>query len=186
MKPCDYCGRENDDAATHCRECGTPFDKEKLGTTADFRLTLHSPVGLAVTSGLAALLISTGVYCAVGRYSLHIFKIHRPDYIVPPYAREGIIMYPSIGRLLMLGFAVFTFAVCFIRCQKRWQAFMVAIITLGIMALPRFLPGLLSVVPAFMIGILMNSTTGFYIGSALQIGIGAWLLGWYSQRKVQD
>ena len=23
MKKCAYCGRENDDAATHCRECGT-------------------------------------------------------------------------------------------------------------------------------------------------------------------
>jgi len=25
MKTCSYCGRENDDAAVQCRECGTPF-----------------------------------------------------------------------------------------------------------------------------------------------------------------
>lgn len=25
MKVCGYCGRENDDASTHCRECGTEF-----------------------------------------------------------------------------------------------------------------------------------------------------------------
>jgi hypothetical protein len=25
MKKCAYCGRENDDAAAHCRECGTEF-----------------------------------------------------------------------------------------------------------------------------------------------------------------
>jgi hypothetical protein len=187
MKPCDYCGRENDDAATHCRECATSFDKETPGTSVDFRRTLQSPVGLAVTSGLAALLISTGVYCAVGRYSLHLYHIHHPDSIfTPPNGHDAIIMYKSVERILMLGFAVFTFAVCFMRCQKRWKAFVVAVITLGILALPRFLPGSLSVVPAFVIGISMNSSTGFYIGSALQIGIGAWLLGWFSRRKIQD
>ena len=25
MKPCTYCGRENEAAATHCGECGTQF-----------------------------------------------------------------------------------------------------------------------------------------------------------------
>ena len=25
MKTCSYCGRENEDAATHCRECGEEF-----------------------------------------------------------------------------------------------------------------------------------------------------------------
>jgi hypothetical protein len=29
MKACGYCGRENDQEATHCRECGTSFIKER-------------------------------------------------------------------------------------------------------------------------------------------------------------
>jgi hypothetical protein len=30
MKNCDYCGRENDDGAAHCRECGTEFARAEL------------------------------------------------------------------------------------------------------------------------------------------------------------
>lgn len=186
MKSCDYCGRENDDLATHCRECGTSFDKVP-STSGDFRLKLQSPVGLAVTSGLAALFISTGIYCAIGRFSLHLYHLHHPDAIFqPPYGHDAIIMYKSVERILMLGFAVFTFAVCFMRCQKRWQAFIVGIIVLGILALPRFFPGSLAAVPAFIIGMGTNSSFGFYIGSVLQIVFGAWLLGWFSRRRIQD
>jgi hypothetical protein len=31
MKPCGYCGRENDDTAMRCMECGTPFTAEAPG-----------------------------------------------------------------------------------------------------------------------------------------------------------
>src|ERR1700733_6021164 len=30
MKKCDYCGRENDGAAVHCRECGTEFPRAEI------------------------------------------------------------------------------------------------------------------------------------------------------------
>jgi hypothetical protein len=132
---------------------------------------------------LAAILISTGIYCAVGRVSLYVFKSHHPASIVPPHARDAIIMYPSIGRLLMVGFAVFTFAVCWVRCQKRWQAIVVAIFALGIMALPLFSPGLLSIVPALAIGVATDSSAGYYIVAALQICVGVWLLGWFRRKK---
>lgn len=29
MKKCDYCGRENDEDAVQCRECGTEFPQDK-------------------------------------------------------------------------------------------------------------------------------------------------------------
>ena len=184
MKKCSYCGAEYPDDAVVCAVDQTSLDSPPPSPSS--RRLSQTSIGVAITSSLAALLISTGIYCAVGRFSLHIFQIHHPDSIVPSYARDAIVMYPGIGRLLMLGFAVFTFALCFKRCQKRWQAFIAAVVTLGILALPRFLPGALSLVPAFMIGVTMNSSAGYYIGSAFQIGIGAWLLVWFSRRKIQD
>jgi hypothetical protein len=33
MKNCGYCGRENDDKAAHCRECGTEFVRAELPPT---------------------------------------------------------------------------------------------------------------------------------------------------------
>ena len=35
MKVCAYCGRHNDEAFTHCSECGTQFDVEKAPTTGN-------------------------------------------------------------------------------------------------------------------------------------------------------
>jgi hypothetical protein len=33
MKSCSYCGRENDDAACNCKECGTEFSKKQEGVS---------------------------------------------------------------------------------------------------------------------------------------------------------
>jgi len=35
VKVCGYCGRENDDASTHCRECGTEFPIPVLSSTPE-------------------------------------------------------------------------------------------------------------------------------------------------------
>lgn len=183
MKRCSYCGAEYPDDATVCELDQTSLDSPPPSPPS--RRLAQTSIGLAITSGLAALLISTGIYIAVGRFSLHIFQIHHPDSIVPPNAREAIVMYPAIERLLMLGSAVFTFALCFIRCQRRWQALVAAVVTLCILALPRFSPRALQLVPALLFGVTMDSSAGYYIGSALQIGIGAWLLFWFSRRKIQ-
>jgi hypothetical protein len=186
MKSCNYCGRENEDATTHCKECGTSFGEETIGAPVDFRRALQSPLGLAVTSGLGTFFICTGIYAIVGRVSLHIFYIHHPEFILPPNAHDFIIIYSSIWRLLMVGFAVFTFTICWLRCQKKWQAVVVAIISFGVTASLRFMPWFLYFVPALAIGFTTNSSAGYYIGSIFQIGIGAWLLGWFSQRKIQN
>jgi len=187
MKKCSYCGAEYPDDAVVCVVDQTPFTAESPATFADAASwTPHSPLALALTSGLAAFLICTGIYCVVGRVSLQLFYIHHPDLVVPPYARDATIMYPSIGRLLMFGFVVFTFAICWMRCQKRWQAIVVSVIALGIMALTEFVPGFLWIVPGMVFGITTNFTLGYYIGSAFQLGVGAWLLGWFSRRKIQD
>src|SRR5215213_1999888 len=35
MKNCTYCGRESDDSAVHCGECGTPFNSEPRRLQSD-------------------------------------------------------------------------------------------------------------------------------------------------------
>jgi hypothetical protein len=147
------------------------------------RRGLQSPIGLAITSGLAAFLITTGIYSAVGRVSLYIFHTHHPASFGPPNAHEVFIMYSFVGWPLMVAFAVFTFAVCWMRCQKRWQAIVVAVITLGILALPRCSPDFLSIIPAFAIGEAMDSSVGYFVVAVIQVCVGAWLLGWFSRRK---
>jgi hypothetical protein len=176
MKKCSYCGAEYPDDAAVCSIDQTALDGQP--SAPSFLRALQSPAGLAVTSGLAAFLITTGIFSAVGRVSLHIYKIHHPVSFAPPYAREAFIMYPLVGWLLMIAFVVFTFAVCWLRCQKRWQAIVAAVITLGILALPLFSAGFLSIVPALAIGVATDSSAGYYIVAAVQICVGAWLLGW--------
>jgi len=180
MKRCSYCGAEYPDGAVVCAVDQTSLDS--LPSRTSFCRALRSPTGLAITSGLAAFLITTGIYSVVGRFSLHIYRTHHPASFAPPNAREAFIMYPLVGWLLMIGFVVLTFAACWMRCQRRWQAIAVALITLGILALPLYSPSFLSIVPALAIGIATDSSANYYIVAAVQICIGAWLLGWFSRK----
>ena len=87
----------------------------------------------------------------------------------------------------MTVFFAFTFAVCLKRCRNRWQAIAVATVTFSITAL-LLLQGKLPVLvlPAFFIGIIANSSAGYFLGSALQICAGAWLLGWFRRRTPTE
>jgi hypothetical protein len=52
MKPCKYCGRENDEDATHCKECGTPFDENFQNDTPsnECEAPIKIPLALSVVS----------------------------------------------------------------------------------------------------------------------------------------
>jgi hypothetical protein len=184
MKKCPYCGAEYPDEATVCAIDQTPFEEEEPHTSESFRQFLQSSVGLAIITGLAILLINTGVYCAAGRAYLKIWN--HPDYVIPPPAHEIIGLSSFLRWVLMIGFIFFTFAVCRIRCGKQWQGILVSVITLGMTVLLLFSPIILFllVLPAFFIGLTTDSSAGYYIGSAIQIIVGAWLLGWFRRRKA--
>lgn len=43
MKKCGYCGVENDDAAVHCRECGTEFPRPEVPPLAPVEQPAEEP-----------------------------------------------------------------------------------------------------------------------------------------------
>src|SRR6266404_7054184 len=54
MKVCTYCGRENEDSATRCRECGTGWQTPGIGLPVSRRTKIF--VGFCVAApGAAAL-----------------------------------------------------------------------------------------------------------------------------------
>lgn len=180
MKKCPYCGAEYPDDATVCAIDQTPFEEKETP-----RMSEASRI--AITTGLATFFINTGIYYAVGRINLNIFKLLHPDYVVPPYVHEIINMSTPVKWLLTVGFVVFTFIVCWMRCRKNRQAIVVAIIALALTTLllyPSRFP-IVFILPAFFIGFATDSSAGYYVGSTLQIIIGAWLLGWFGRRKDQ-
>jgi hypothetical protein len=196
MKTCAYCGRENDDIIEHCGGCATPFTASKTpGTFADaVNWTPTSPAELASTSGLAALLICTGIFFATCRAMGDLVGMKQVIHTAGParYVQVGSIVYPAITlTLFSLGMLSFTFFVCYKRCLKDSHAIFTAIATLGIIATltlgPIFCPSLFSllfVVPVVLIGMSTGGSIGYYIGAALQIFAGAWLLGWFKLRKA--
>jgi hypothetical protein len=190
IKTCGYCGRENASNVLNCRECGTALEQEQPG---EIRQVLKSSwakssATIAIATGLAAFLISTGVFCLSGRTSVEPAPLpYNPlipgETIMYP-SREIISYNATVGRLLMLAIIVFTIAACWIRCHKRWQAILAAAITLGIMAMIPFVPGCLILMPAFALGMTLDSFALFYITAAFQIVIGVLLLYWFRRPKL--
>jgi hypothetical protein len=194
MKKCSYCGAENPDDAVVCAIDQTPFTAESPATFADAASwTPHSPLALALTSGLAAFLICTGVFFAVGRIMLDIWRVHHPVDLGMPanYHDIGTFIHPAITwTMFSLGMLLFTFFVCYNRCQTELHGIITTITTLCIIALPTLGPMLapsmasfMMIAPVVLIGMSINVSAGYYIVAALQIVVGAWLLGWFRRKK---
>ncbi len=200
MKTCRYCGRENDDTAVYCGGCWKSFTTETPGKFSDVvRWTSKSPLGVAFTSGLAALFICTGIFFTIGRIMRDIVRMHHIDNGVPANYDICVFVHPAITwTLFSLGALIFTFFICYNRCQKKTHGIITAIITLGIIAL--LTVGLSSLVyipypecqvipllvPMIALGLTTGFSAGYYIGAALQIVVGAWLLGWFKPRNDQE
>jgi hypothetical protein len=191
MKPCGYCGRQADDQATHCSECGTPFAAETPPTAAElFHWTPQSEAGLGVASGLAAMLIATGVYIAFGKAYADLFTalrggsppgVPRCPGVSPSYSLY-IMIPPVLIPFLVGGIIVLTFFLCTARCRKRWHGVLAAVVSVAVTLSFRFVPGLWwFVLPAVTLGFFTNSPLGVFAGAAIQIAVGVWLLGWFGR-----
>jgi hypothetical protein len=95
--------------------------------------------------------------------------------------------------LFSLGALIFTFFVCYNRCRKKSHGIITAIITFGIIGILTFLlplaPGavpFLWVIPLIMLLAITKVSASIYIGAAIQIIVGIWLLGCFGQRKTPD
>ena len=195
MKKCSYCGAEYPDDAVVCAVDQTPFTAEPPATFAEAaNWTPHSPLALALTSGLAAFLICTGVFFAVGRVMLDIWKMHHPVYAGMPanYHDIGTFIHPALTwTMFSLGTLLFTFFVCYNRCLTELHGIITTIVTLCIIALPTLVPILvpslasfMMIVPVVQIGMGINISAVYYIVATLQIVVGAWLLNWFKWVKA--
>jgi hypothetical protein len=194
MKKCPFCSAEYPDDAVVCAIDQTPFTSEPPATFADAaNWTPQSPFALALTSGLAAFLICTGIFFAIGRVMFDIWRMHHSvDAGMPANFHDiGTFIHPAITyTTFSLGTLLFTFFICYNRCQTELHGIITTIVTLCIIALltlgPMLVPSMSSfmmVVPVVLIGISINVSAGYYIVAALQIVVGAWLLGWFRRKK---
>lgn len=183
MKKCSYCGAEYPDDALVCPIDRTPFDPESPPKISD---AARSPLCLALTSGLASLLICTAVYFATGRIMRDIITARGLDRGTAPGTwGELSFIYPGITwSLFLIGALCFTFYVCYHRSLKESHGVVTAIVSFGIIASlvfgPMLAPGLsylYLVFPTVLVGLGTRSSAGFYIGAVLQVIVGAWLLG---------
>jgi DNA-directed RNA polymerase subunit RPC12/RpoP len=193
MKSCGYCGKENDDTAMQCTECGSQLIVETRGKIADaMRWTPKSALGIAFTSGLAALLICTGIFFTIGRFMRDILRMHGAGNAGVPANYDVVMFYhPAITwTIFSLAALFFIFFTCYDHCVKQSHGIITAITTICITALltigPLFLPGLfpfLWFLPAVLIGMSTGLSVGYYIGAAVQVFAGAWLLGWFGRKR---
>jgi|GEM_PF-3357390 len=196
MKPCGYCGRQNDDAALHCIECGTSFTGEHGRKFADvWHWTPKSPLGFAFASGLGTILICTGIFFSLEGNLLAISR-------TPSFGETGVpteivsfsltFSHPAITlTVFSLGVLTFTFFTCYNRCRKESHGILTAIIAVAVIALLTIAPSLTSslfslvwFVPMVLIGVGAGSSIGYYAIAVLQVLVGIWLLGWLKRRNV--
>jgi hypothetical protein len=184
MRKCSYCGAEYPDDTVACTVDQTPLVSQPSGKIHD---AVRSPVGLAITSGLASLLICTAIYFTIGRIMRDIIRMHGVDTGVPASYDVTDFIHPAITwSLFGIGALCFTFFVCYHRCLKESHGVITAIISFAIIVSltfgPMFAASLFDftrLVPAVLIGMSTGSSAGYYIGAALQVVVGVWLLDWF-------
>jgi hypothetical protein len=183
MKQCEYCGRENEEDALHCTECGSHFANESTQDPAPPGWNPHSPLGLAVTSGLGSFLIGTAAVFLAGRVMVELFQFAQPPDPDDPVIGIRIFFFPYTRLLLAAVVVAFTLWICFRRCEKSSHALIAATVTSILFACvtfgPMFVEELFVVwwlFPLAFLGFGPGSALGFYAGAAFQIAAGMWLL----------
>ena len=147
-------------------------------------------MGSAVASGIAAVFICTGVYFLIGNAMFNLLKANHPDTLPEQLAGSSMIMMMvprSLGGLLGVGAIIFA---CTVGCRgsaRRGRGVIFAVVAVGSIALLQFAPGpWILAVPAFLLGVLTESSLGSYVGAILQLLVGIWLLGFFGQRRYHN
>jgi hypothetical protein len=177
--PCVYCGRENGDEEASCRECGTDLQPPPQDPSGLPRY--RSPVRVAFASGIGAALVCTAAICLAGRLFFDIAEMANGG----PIGRPGIygvgMTFVPFLLPLALGSSVFTFGACIARCPFRWLGVLTAIIALVGAVAVLTSRELRLALPAVLLGKATRSSLGWYLGATIQLGLGAWLLGWLAR-----
>jgi hypothetical protein len=128
---------------------------------------------------LGSVLIPTGVGFAAMRAFFDIHEIANGG----PIGKPGVYAVGMMGAFFILppvaiGAVIFAFVVCLLRCQTRAHGFASALAALGVIIALFAFSELRFLFPAVLLGKLTHSSVGWYLGSVIQLGLGAWLLGW--------
>ena len=179
-------GKQNEDASTHCLECGTSFGGAVQEEAFPFFKLQESSAAPSfrnpVSSALGSILICTGA----GALALKVVY----DAEVVFYNHPGMPGIYAIGFgaaflvLPILAFLsiFFCFATCIGRSKSVWQgilSFLAAMIVIFSAVLIR---PFRSMLPAASLAALFHSPLGWYLGAVIQLLLGAWFLGWFTLR----
>ncbi len=194
MKNCNYCGRANVDQTDVCAGCGTKLS----GDSADWRdLRLWVPrsdVGLAIAGGIASVLICTGMYFMGAKAAADFLKLFKLFHFNPIEAGRGRII-TSIAFYAPQWFRICSTAVTTLvavlilrfRCRRSSHAIVAGVAAVPLIAFSILIPGIWTLaLPSMLLGVLTASSLGFYFGSVLQLLVGAWLLGAFSQTGTRE
>lgn len=188
MKLCGCCGHESEEEVTHCAGCGTAFVAAvPPGSNSPLRHGLDSPLGGALSSVLGSVLIPTGIGFAAMRLFFDVQELANGG----PMDKPGVFAVGMMGALfilppLALGTVIFAFTVCLSRCQRRAQGLASALVAISVVLVLVACREFWVLFPAVLLGKATHSSVGWYLGSAIQLGIGAWLLGWFDRWKKQQ
>ncbi len=89
MQKCSYCGRENNDGATQCKECGTPLTAEGANNEAS-----QDPGAENAGRALGQKLMRKGIIWFVGGSAVTLFSYLAA--ISSPYGGHYVIAYGAI------------------------------------------------------------------------------------------
>jgi hypothetical protein len=181
MKHCSYCGRDNDDASANCAGCGEALTVDAPDPPLGFVQALYTPRGIAITTALGILLITGALFLAVGTAAVQsdLLPGKPAEGYGSPYAIITTSMIPA--RLIVVA-AIFP---VFFLCRARFRRQHASMLALGILlaalilaVLPKVLPAavILWCIPGVVLGQSSGSAGVLYVGTLLQIGVGAWLL----------
>jgi hypothetical protein len=171
MKSCGYCGRENDDRAVFCQECGTPFPDNPAGLTAAPRRFTGVPrIPSAVAGGVGVVSICTGLVLATRK-------------IFPPIYLFGLFLVPWLFVLAVVASALALYAATFC-CRTQWHRVLFTFAVIAGLALEWWVLGELLVGESGAAD--RGSPAVVYSGSASLIIVGILTLARIARRKRLD
>ena len=144
----------------------------------------------AVKAGGAAVLICTGVVIFAGRLFVDVVElIYGQPFGFADSRFLGMMLTGLATPILVMAVPAFTLYLATSRCRSFGYGLVTTVIALLLMVGPFALSGILSLFhrgfwllillyPAVLLGIGTGSWVGWYLGAVIQLGVGAWLLGW--------
>ena len=167
MKICGYCGRENDEAALHCRECGNSIAVGAASRSDEPRKIELAPYfSRSMAGGLAVMLICAGIVVLTRRLLPGIYLLSL-----------SLLAWMVVLSFIALALTLYAGSLC---CLMQWNRVIFTIVVLATVALE----GALLLPSEADLSSRGSWVTG-YCGSGLMIIAGALLMARLAARRGQ-